>query len=218
MMGIDCCKNTTGYAPQLVSPVITFAMFIGIARSGSATLDPARMFTSISLLFLVSEPLFNLFAGLMELMSAVGCIARVEQFLQSPSRTDNRTSRGIDHAPSHSSDGAEKKSGSNPDLSGTDAADVCISVKGGSFGWGEPDTSLVLKDLNFSITSGEIVFIKGPVGCGKSTLIKALLGETPYSSGSVMLSNLEIALCEQSPFVMVKRLPSVVVFYMYCVC
>jgi len=38
----------------------------------------------------------------------------------------------------------------------------------------------------------------------KTTLMKAILGETPVSnSGSIKLSCFEIALCEQSPWVMV---------------
>ncbi|KAM7186181.1 ABC transporter [Rhypophila sp. PSN 637] len=200
---ISIITATIGYAPQLLSPVVTFAMFIGIARSGTATLDPARIFTSISLLYLISEPLFNLFAGMMELMSAIGCIARVEQFLQSPSRTDSRTNGRVGGTRAHSSDD-EKKSGSNTELSGLEVQNpdrACISVKDGSFGW-EDESSPVLRNLNFSVSAGDIVFVKGPVGCGKSTLIKALLGETPLSSGHVMLSTMEVALCEQSPFVM----------------
>ncbi|KAK4206285.1 ABC transporter-like protein 2 [Rhypophila decipiens] len=98
----------------------------------------------------------------------------------------------------------EKISGSNTELSGLEVHSqdkACISVKDGSFGW-EDESSPILRNLNFSVSAGDIVFVKGPVGCGKSTLIKALLGETPLSSGHVMLSTLEVALCEQSPFVM----------------
>lgn len=178
-------------------------MFIRIAKSGTTTpLDPARMFTSISLLFLISEPLFSLFAGMMEITSAIGCLARVEQFLQNPSRVDNRTTCGVSGVHVPFNDG-EKKSRSISGAETQEKDNICISVTDGSFGW-EDERSIVLHNLNFSVAAGHIVFVKGPVGCGKSTLIKALLGETPFSTGSVMLLNLEVALCEQSSFIMVS--------------
>lgn len=153
------------------------------------------MFTSLSLLFLVSDPLFNFFSGLIEFMTAFGCLNRVEQFLTSPSRLDIRTTReGSSTNRPGSSLGSSK--------SEKDVNEACISVNDGTFGWdaeGEP----VLRNLHLVVHPGDIAFVLGPVGCGKSTLIKALLGETPSSSGTIALSRLDISLCEQSPWIMV---------------
>lgn len=173
----------------MVSPVITFAVFIGSARNGTTNPDPARMFTSLSLLFLVSDPLFNFFSGLIEFMTALACLNRVEQFLLSPSRVDTRTARKI--ASSSGSSKSENK-----------VLEACICVQDGTFGW-EAEGDPVLRNLQITIHPGDIIFVLGPVGCGKSTLIKALLGETPVSSGTITLSHLDISLCEQSPWIMV---------------
>lgn len=175
------------YVPQLVSPVITFAIFIGSARNGATNLDPARIFTSLSLLFLVSDPLFNFFAGLIQFMTALGCLKRVEEFLLSPSRVDARTTR-------------ENVSSHGPKSKGS--SEACISVQNGTFGW-KSDSAFVLHNFHINLQPGDIIFVMGPVGCGKSTLIKALLGETPVSRGSVVLSRRDISLCEQSPWIMV---------------
>lgn len=43
--------------------------------------------------------------------------------------------------------------------------------------------------------------IVGPVGCGKSTFLKALLGETPLISGEIHLNHLDVAICEQTPWI-----------------
>lgn len=43
----------------------------------------------------------------------------------------------------------------------------------------------VLKDLDFSIRSGDITVILGQSGCGKSTILKTLLGLIPPISGEV---------------------------------
>lgn len=45
----------------------------------------------------------------------------------------------------------------------------------------------VLRDINFSVSSGEIMVIMGGSGSGKSTLLRHLLGLQPPTSGSVQV-------------------------------
>lgn len=51
----------------------------------------------------------------------------------------------------------------------------------------------VLRGNDFSINSGEIVTLLGPNGCGKSTLIKLLLGILRPSNGRVLFHGTDIA-------------------------
>lgn len=78
-----------------------------------------------------------------------------------------------------------------------------IAVREGSFGWkvSEPP---VLSNSNLSIQKSQLTMIVGPIASGKSTLLKALLGETPNSksSGVVYISTNEIAFCDQTPWLM----------------
>jgi ATP-binding cassette subfamily C (CFTR/MRP) protein 1 len=46
--------------------------------------------------------------------------------------------------------------------------------------------------------SGKVTMLVGPVGCGKSTLLKAVLGELPVMGGSLQVSSLRIAMCDQT--------------------
>jgi len=64
------------------------------------------------------------------------------------------------------------------DLGGRDV----ISVKDLTHGFG--DVTL-FKDLNFSVTRGERIFLLGANGCGKSTLFKILTGEFYPNNGIV---------------------------------
>ena len=43
---------------------------------------------------------------------------------------------------------------------------------------------LVLQKVNFCVEEGEMVYLTGPVGSGKSSLLKSIYGELPITSGS----------------------------------
>jgi zinc transport system ATP-binding protein len=45
----------------------------------------------------------------------------------------------------------------------------------------------ILKDISLSIAPGEIVTLVGPNGCGKTTLVRTILGLMPISAGSIYL-------------------------------
>lgn len=61
-----------------------------------------------------------------------------------------------------------------------------ISVENVSFGYTK--NNIILNDVSFSAGRGEIINILGPNGCGKSTLIKLILGFLPIKKGSVTIN------------------------------
>ncbi|MGC6475113.1 MAG: ABC transporter ATP-binding protein [Parvibaculales bacterium] len=48
----------------------------------------------------------------------------------------------------------------------------------------------ILKSINLSIQSGEVVAITGPSGCGKTTLLMALAGLEPPSTGAITIAGM----------------------------
>lgn len=50
-----------------------------------------------------------------------------------------------------------------------------------------------LSDVDLSLAAGELVAVAGPNGCGKTTLVRALLGLVPLQRGSVRLDQSPIA-------------------------
>ena len=51
---------------------------------------------------------------------------------------------------------------------------------------------LLLKDVNFSLSAGEVLAVVGPNGAGKSTLLHALIGDIAITAGNVELPVTEL--------------------------
>ncbi len=52
---------------------------------------------------------------------------------------------------------------------------------------------IALKDINLTISDGELVCLLGPSGCGKSTLLNAIAGFVLPSSGSITVHGQQVA-------------------------
>ena len=59
-----------------------------------------------------------------------------------------------------------------------------ISITEGNFKWG-PEEPTIQHDINVSVKKGALTAVVGSVGCGKSSLISAMLGEINKESGFV---------------------------------
>ena len=63
-------------------------------------------------------------------------------------------------------------------------SETVISIRNANIYQGN---SLILKDVNFTISRGEFVFLVGKTGTGKSSLLKTLYGELPLREGEPVL-------------------------------
>ncbi|KAK4238509.1 hypothetical protein C8A03DRAFT_43740 [Achaetomium macrosporum] len=196
------------YFTQVFAPVLTFTVFSLRARgsSGDGTLDTARVFTSLSLFALLSEPLASLVMSLATYLGAVGSFVRIQQFLQSEERADMRTNSSL--ADSSDAELSSASSSSNEKLPRfiDKSASAAITVRNADFGW-EPaakEKAPLLRGITMAVPWHKLTMVVGPVGCGKSTLLQAVLGEVPAlnagAGGAVRLGSLSIAYCAQSPW------------------
>ena len=171
-------STVVAFTPLLLTPVITFAVT-------SRHLDTTRIFTSLSYLLLLSNPLTQLFQSIPQIIAATTCLGRVEKFLETESRIDSRMVR------------AARDIICKEKINYGDAA---IVIRNGNFGWEE--SRFTLNNINLIIPRSKLTIIVGPIASGKSTLCKVILGETPIAVGDVIFTTRlsQIGFCDQTPF------------------
>lgn len=201
-----------GNAPGLLSPVVTFAGYAIIVKvSGQAAPSAARVFSSLSLLYLLIDPVNELVGAMPNLSAALDCFNHIQEFATREKRFDYRIITPM--APLNLSVGEE----TDPDIGRDDMQrdntmdqGPCMTLNRESnvveaialhqveAGWS--DGSIALRDISLRLDSSSLTMIVGGVGSGKSALLKLLLGEVKLLKGSVTLTTDEIAYCDQSPF------------------
>ncbi len=77
-----------------------------------------------------------------------------------------------------------------------------IQVKGLVAGY---DDNVVLKDLNFEVERGEVFVILGGSGCGKSTVLKHMIGLNPPLGGEVLIDGDDIVSAEGDERIKILR-------------
>ncbi|KAG6354150.1 hypothetical protein INS49_004754 [Diaporthe citri] len=177
-----------GFTPLLISPPLTFAF-------AQKTLDASTMFTSLSYLLLLTNPLSQVFQSVPQLLAGLACLGRIQAFLECDDRHDFRQALADMRLNS------EKSAADSAAASGSDSDSAHpIVINNGSFGW-EAD-KFTLRRINTEVPKSSLTIVIGPVGSGKSTLCKALLGEIPFSQGSVTLSTRfpHVGFCDQTAF------------------
>ncbi|KAL7796349.1 P-loop containing nucleoside triphosphate hydrolase protein [Trichoderma afarasin] len=171
-----------GFIPLLLSPALTFAL-------SQNRLDASRVFTSLSFLTLLTMPLSQVFQSIPEVISALACIGRIQAFLECETRDDFRQALAD-----------TKRHSGKASIESILPFESKVLIKNGSFGW-KADKP-VLRDVNIRIPKRSLTVVVGPVGSGKSTLCKALLGEIPFHEGRIILDAhiSHVGFCDQTAF------------------
>jgi ATP-binding cassette, subfamily C (CFTR/MRP), member 1 len=191
-----------------MTEAITFGAYALVAKFGNGEpFSAAQAITALSILGVMMDPLSHLLGSIPGSFSVFGCFRRMEDFLNLEERVDRRQINGRFKNISRSSD--ESSQPLQETIEATPMKDIPVGADGtriviedGNFHWGE---KAVLQDINASFPShnnGSLTMLVGPVGSGKSSLLKAILGETTSSMGNVSLSASEVAFCDQTPWVM----------------
>ncbi|CAI7586196.1 unnamed protein product [Penicillium crustosum] len=168
-----------------IAPLATFVTFVIISKSTGQPLNTESAYTSLSLIYLLSDPMVVMFRTIPFVSAALACFSRIQNYLSSESCTDYRLPLSKqDHHPSQKNE----------------KGDMLVAISGASFSWvpARPD---ILNDITVNIRRSCFTFIIGPVGSGKSTLMRAILGEVPLRAGSIHADLGNIAFVGQEPWI-----------------
>ncbi|KAJ5013713.1 ABC transporter atnG [Colletotrichum sp. SAR 10_99] len=156
-----------------------FVIVASINKKGQY-LDTETAFTTTALLGLVTHPANMIMTIIPQAVGSLAGFQRIQDYLLQPPRSDSRVLlRDSDDA-----------------MTGPAPAIVIERVAI------HPNTSKppIVSNIDLEVARGSLVMCSGPVGCGKSALAKALIGELPISSGTISLSSKRIGYCAQAPW------------------
>jgi ATP-binding cassette subfamily C (CFTR/MRP) protein 1 len=186
--------------------VIAGAIFWSADRQA---LTVAQAFTTLSIIALVSFPLTTLLSQYPNIIAAASCFDRIRKYLTSKEKEDHRLLDLKSTSESHNNDswmatmpfdqGIELEEIRCPQ---TDTKSKIfhrdiLRVEEGTFGM-RGDGTPILNNINIRFPKSSFTMIIGPIGSGKSTFIKSILGEIPSSKGFVRVASVSAAYCDQT--------------------
>ncbi|KFY64271.1 hypothetical protein V496_03372 [Pseudogymnoascus sp. VKM F-4515 (FW-2607)] len=197
-----------GNMSDIFAPGAAFAIYVIAAKTNGQILDVSSAFTALSLIALLVAPIRAIVFAIPPLIAAIGCFDRIETFISSPSKKDyrmplqgqpNNTTRPDKFATGITIDRDIKLEDLTPPTN-VNTSSTIISVKNLTLAWSD-EVSPVIDDVSFDVQPGNLTMIVGPVGCGKSSLLRGLLGETPSSKGNVYIDQSQSAFVDQVPWI-----------------
>lgn len=199
-------QNTVQKVPWALAPAVTFAV---VALSKPESLDTAKIFTSLSIITLLTDPAAKLLSAVPATASSLGCIDRIQAFLLSKPREDYRRLLEAQNIPptNFGSQDASRGDASGAELQPMPAAEVGENMTEtlavhfrDVFARPAGADKTILHDVSFSIVPGSVTAVIGSVASGKSTLLKSIIGEAELERGTVSVQDQSIAYCSQSPW------------------
>uniref|UniRef100_A0A663EVE8 Multidrug resistance-associated protein 1 n=1 Tax=Aquila chrysaetos chrysaetos TaxID=223781 RepID=A0A663EVE8_AQUCH len=171
-------------APFLVA-LSTFAVYVTIDKNN--ILDAQKAFVSLALFNILRFPLNMLPMVISSIVEASVSLKRLRVFLSHEELDPDSIIRGP-----------------------ITEAEGCIIVKNATFSWSRNDPPS-LNSINFTVPEGSLVAVVGQVGCGKSSLLSALLGEMDKKEGYVVVKG-SVAYVPQQAWVQNATLEDNIIF------
>ncbi|XP_045892161.1 ATP-binding cassette sub-family C member 8 isoform X2 [Micropterus dolomieu] len=197
-------------AIPIAAVLTTFVVHVHISED--ADLSPAVAFASLSLFHILVTPLFLLSSVVRSTVKALVSVQKLSEFFSSdeigdeqepratitsgssnhnqnryqavPLKVVNRKRPPRDDWNNYSSQGDHEGDGPSQEID----QDICIKITSGYFTW--IDGPPTLSNVDIKIPFGKLTMIVGQVGCGKSSLLLAALGEMQRVSGTVTWNSL----------------------------
>jgi ATP-binding cassette, subfamily C (CFTR/MRP), member 1 len=177
---------------------------------GSGSFGVSEAFTTLSIAVLVTEPLALIIALYAQIVAALACFGRIQAFLLLEEREeyrefvervkkDRQLSIGNGREHNHEKTLESLDAGfRHAAQSEYDMGSWLVDARNAT--WASKDKTDLLRNINYRVPRRSISMLVGRVGCGKSSLLKGILGELDLISGSVCLQSSSLAYCDQTPW------------------
>ncbi|KAM3075096.1 hypothetical protein ACMFMF_005777 [Clarireedia jacksonii] len=200
-----------GNVSDIFAPGAAFIIYVIVASVNGQTLNVSSAFTALSLITLLVAPIRATVFAIPPLRAAVGCFDRIETFITSTTRRDHRMLFPRAQSQSGSMlemDGLIGSTATGSDIElepiplrmNVNSSSAVISVRDLTLSWSNADMP-VITDVSFDLQPGKIMMVVGPVGSGKSSLLRGLLGEIPSSKGNVYNDLAHAAFVDQTSWI-----------------
>ncbi|KAF2434238.1 P-loop containing nucleoside triphosphate hydrolase protein [Tothia fuscella] len=166
----------------------------------TAPISTAKAFSSLAIVVLLTSPAGKLLNGFPMAMAALGCLARIQKFLLVDDYHDSR----IEMASLRHLSDAEAMSRVSVVDETRHPEDAIVSVSNLTVKSDLKEGATTSSPTNFSMRRGELTLVLGPVSAGKTTLLKAVLGEiSSYSGGEscIGMKSPLMGFCSQTPWI-----------------
>lgn len=191
---------TASFIPVTLAPVATFGIFA--RNADQSALGSSHIFTTLSLLSLITQPLDLLFSYVPEIIAATACFSRIQDYVYEDGQPQRHSSPESMSEKSSTPKLTKDSSMSSDSEDGNEKAvrdDSAVQLQSAAFGW-DAKADPLLQSIDLKIAWGKLTMITGPIASGKTTFLKGILGETPVCRGIVQLASHSIAFCDQNPW------------------
>lgn len=187
----------TANALGLFAPVLTIVLYAVLATLRGGSLDVETAFTTIALLSMITHPANMIMTIVPRAVVSLSSFERIQAYLLSGSPSSN--------APvllSDSQDDTPDKSQKPAIAIAFENVTIAVSDPSSSSSSSSSNTRPILQNINLEIPQGSLTILTGPVGAGKTTLARAILGDAPgvVTHGTVRVSSRHVAYCAQNPW------------------
>ncbi|RFN51788.1 ABC transporter, transmembrane domain, type 1 [Fusarium flagelliforme] len=210
---------TFTYTSSIMAPVFAFGTYsiLSLVRD-TVPLTATVAFTSLTAFSLLSSAISSCINCVLAVVTARGSLERMQAHMSTEPSSDEYKEYGS---------GNEKRRGSLPkpgvsdvdteimqmepdsllDVSkenpyanmGGKPSNAAIMMSDVTATW-NADLPPIISDISLSLPNSKLTMIIGPVGCGKTTLLNAILGEVPHATGTTTLNRDELGYCSQTPW------------------
>lgn len=172
-----------------MTPVIVFGGGLAFSK-GITNFTIASMFQSLTVIATITIPMANVMVNVPAYFGTLICVTRIQEFLlladmPMPAKNETESSKKSSDAKGKRPQRRKRQVHLAVEF---DNASITLPGK----------TEPLLRNIKLEVRQGQTAMIYGPVGCGKSSLLRAILGELETSGGFAEVDRTRMAYCDQT--------------------